>query len=307
MTNNREKGGPISEMVTGKYDEYVKSLFFTEYGAGCYRQGIELTGQFLGIDAHIRYGAYWTGGRMGQAHNMPHVHDFDQIILWLGSDMNDLSDLHAEVEVCLGDEMETHIITSSTAFAIPKGFPHFPATINTMDKRIVYMEISITPEYQEKVMPSDKKPSEPVGMRSKYGKYKIPLAFRRKGAWTYGPTNRDDGGGSIAYVRTEDAGIDFMMIYENMKKAPYRIGPDPDKPHTHPTTQAMLFLGSDTADLNELGAEFEICLGKEEERHVFTRPTAIITPPYLPHWPGGVLKLSRPILMLDVHPFGNQH
>ena len=31
----------------------------------------------------------------------------------------------------------------------------------------------------------------------------------------------------------------------------------------------MLFLGTDTDDLSELGAEFEICMGKERERHKF--------------------------------------
>jgi hypothetical protein len=66
---------------------------------------------------------------------------------------------------------------------------------------------------------------------------------------------------------------------------PYRIGPD-ENPHTHLTTQVMCFLGSDPDDLSELGAEFEICMGKEQERHVFTSPTAVVAPPFLPHWPG---------------------
>ena len=293
-------------MAATKYGEYVKSLSFKDYGMGCYRQGTMMDSEFLGLDIHIQYGAYWTAGRMGKEPYLPHVHDFDQIMLWLGADTNDLGELGAEVELCIGEEMETHMITTSTAVAIPRGLPHMPATITRMDKRIVFMVISCAPKYDASPISTDRKPSEPVGMRSaKYSQHVLPLSFRRKGAWFYGPENRDDGGGSIAFIRTQDLGFDFTMLYESMKRAPYRIGPDPYKPHTHANTQVMLFLGTDTDDLSELGAEFEICMGKEEERHVFTTPTAVVTPPYLPHWPGGVIKLTKPIIMADIHPSGD--
>lgn len=294
------------KMAAEKYNHLIKTLPFEQYVSGPVRQGIEMTSQFLGIDAVIRYGACWNAGRIGQPY-LPHVHNFDQIIFFLGSDMNDLSELGAEVEFCIGPEMETHIITCSTAIAVPRGMPHLPVTINRLDKRIVYMEVSVTPDYSEESFPTNRQPSAPAGMKSQYKKYFFPLLFRRKGAWYYGPKNRDDGGGSVSLLSTKDTGIDFVTFYENMKKAPYRLCPEPDKPHAHPTTQVMLFLGTDMDNLNELGAEFEICLGQELERHVFTAPTAVITPPFLPHWPGGLLKCDRPILMIDIHPFGNDH
>ena len=294
-------------MAATKYGKFVKGLSFQEYGAGPIRQNIEMTSEFLGIDANIKYGDCWTGGRLGKEPYVPHVHDYDQLIFFLGSDMNNLSDLWGEVEFCIGEELETHMITSSTTIAIPRGMPHFPATINKLDKRMIYMEVSVAPQCKETPFSTDRKPSEPVGMRSKYSKYFMPLMFKRKGAWTYGPTNHDDGGGDISLVATKETGVDFAMFYENMKKAPYRLCPDPDKPHTHPTTQVMCFMGTDMDDLNNLNAEFEICLGKELERHAFTTPTAVVTPPFLPHWPGGLLKCTKPILMVDVHPFGNDH
>jgi hypothetical protein len=292
-------------MAATRYGKYIKSLSFEDRGQGGFRQGVVMDGRFLGLDAHISYGAYWTAGKMRQGDGKAHRHDFNQIMLWLGTDMNDLSELGAEVEVCLGEEMNTHMITTSTAVAVPKGMPHFPATITRMDRRIIYMEVSLAPVYGEKTLATNRKPSEPVGFRSKYGKHVIPLTFRRKAAWYYGPKNRDDGGGSVSFVRGNDVGINFTMIYENIKKAPYRLCPDPEKPHAHANTQIMLFLGSDPNDLSNLGGEFEICMGKEEERHVFTTPTAVITPPFLPHWPGGVVKLSRPMLMIDIHPSGD--
>jgi hypothetical protein len=295
-------------MSATKYGEYVKSLPFKEYEKGGFRKGTVMDGKYLGIDAHIQYGAFWMAGRIGKEPYQPHVHDYDQVILFAGSDMDDIGELGAEIEICLGEEMETHMITTSTAVAIPKGMPHFPAAVNFLNKRFFFYEISIAPEYKETPFQTDNKPTPPVGWKSKYRKYIMPLSFARKGAWHYGPENRDDGGGYISFIITKEvAGFDFVMLYENMKKAPYRICPEPDKPHAHPTTQVMCFLGTDTDDLSDLGAEFEICLGKEEERHVFTKSTAVVTPPFLPHWPGGLLKLTRPIIMADIHPFGNEH
>jgi hypothetical protein len=292
-------------MAAAKYGEYIKSLEFRDLEQGPCRQGTVMDGRFLGLDVHIQYGACLTAGKMGREPDRPHTHEFDQIMFWLGTDMNDLSELGAEVEVCLGEEMNTHMITTSTAVAVPKGMPHFPARITKMDRRIIYMEVSLAPAYQEKALATDRQPSEPVGFRSKYGRHVMPLTFRRKAAWYYGPKNRDDGGGSVSFVRGNDVGINFTLIYENMKKAPYRRCPDPDKPHAHANTQVMLFLGSDPDDLSNLGGEFEICMGKEEERHSFTVPTAVITPPFLPHWPGGAVRLDRPILMMDIHPSGD--
>ncbi|MEM2465532.1 MAG: hypothetical protein QXL85_08005 [Candidatus Bathyarchaeia archaeon] len=290
-----------------KYDNFVKAIPFKDFNEDGFRRGAILDKSWLGFDVHIKYGSYWFAGRMGKEPYVPHAHDFDQVLLFAGSDVNDIGDLGAEVELCLGEDLERHIITSTTAVAIPKGMPHFPATIHTLHRPFFYYEISLTAEYQEKPVLTDKKPGPYASFRSALKKYVMPLAFIRKGAWYYGPANRDDGGGYLAFVQTkEKAGFDFVILYESIKRAPYRIGPDPEKPHTHPTTQIMLFLGTDPYNMEDLGAEFEICIGEEMEKHKFTKSTAVLIPPFLPHWPGGVVKLKRPIIMCDIHPFGNE-
>ena len=295
-------------MAEKKYVQNLKELSFREYEQGGLRKECVMDGSYLGVDTHVKYGTFWTAGKILPYSDKPHVHDFDQVLLFAGSDMKDIGELGAEVSICLGEEMETHIITTTTTVAIPKGMPHFPATVNFLNRRFFYYEISITPQYDEKPYETDNVRSPPAGWRSKYRKYIMPLSFIRKGAWHYGPANRDDGGGHMAIVSTKDiAGFDFVLLYESMARAPYRVGPDPDNPHTHPTTQIMCFLGTDPDEPEDLGAEFEICLGEEEERHVFTKSTAVVTPPFLPHWPGGLLKADRPIIMADIHPFGNQH
>jgi hypothetical protein len=292
-------------MVPRKYEKFVKSVPFQFYERGGLRQGAEMTKEFHGFDVNVKYGSYWVAGKIGNGPYKPHIHDYDQVIILAGSDMDDIGNLGAEVELCLGENMERHMITTTTTIAIPKGMPHFPATVNKLNKRFFYIEMSLAAECKETLLETDKKPGEIAGFRSATRKYVMPLKFERKGAWFYGKDNQDDGGGYISYVRTHDAGFDFFLLYESMKKGPYRIGPD-SRPHTHPHTQIMLFVGTDTDDLNELGADFEICMGKEEEYYAFNKSTAVITPPHLPHWPGGVVKLNKPMLMVDIHPFDDE-
>ncbi len=92
-------------MAKTKYAHLVKTLPFTRDAFG-YRQGTELDGAFLGLDVHIKYGAFWAGGKVGEAPYGIHKHDFNQVLLWLGADCADLSELGAEVEISLGEKAE---------------------------------------------------------------------------------------------------------------------------------------------------------------------------------------------------------
>ncbi len=289
-------------MTETKYGQHIKSLIFKDDGPGLYRQGTVMTGEFLGLDVHIQYGTYWSAGKMGKEPYGPEVHDFDQVLYWLGADTSDLGELGAEVELCLGEELETHMITTSTAVFIPKGVPHLPATVNRVDKRFIFLEVSIAPEVKTTMVPTDKRPSEPVGWQSKYRDHISQVPFIRKGAWSYGPKNRDDSGGALASIRFKES--DLLMMCESLKKAPYRFGPKPDKPHTHPNLEILIFMGVDCNDLSELGGELEISLGKEMERYLINKPTVVVVPGGLPHNPLTITKVNKPFILTDVRPYG---
>ncbi len=294
-------------MAKTKYGHLVKQLPFTKDGAGGYRQGTELNGDFLGLDVHIKYGTYWSAGKVGEAPYGIHKHDFNQVLLWLGADCVDLSELGAEVEISLGDkeERDRHVFTSSSAVYIPKAFSHFPATINIMDKRFIYMELSQSSECKTKVVAPVKDAAEPplATWFSRNSKRIERLTFHRKSAWHYGPLNRDDSGGSIAEIHCKD--FQYGMMWESIKKAPYRFGPVPDKPHVHQHDELLFFIGADTNDLSQLGAECEMYMGKEGERHVITEPTVVVQPKGFPHCPLVVTKMEKPFIFSVVYPYGN--
>ncbi len=291
-------------MAKTKYGHLMKSLSFKDYGPGLFRQGTEMNGKFLGYDVNIRYGSFWSAGKIGQAPYEAEVHDYDQVMIAMGLDTYDMGYLGAEIELCLGKEKETHMITTSTAIAVPKGMPHMPATIQRMDDRFIFMAISLAPETKAKTVKLGNKPGKHAEfMRSKYRENVQHLAFTRNGPWHYGPLNQDTHEGAITDVRGKD--FDFHMSYESMNKAPYRFGPVPDKPHVHPYTEFLLFMGADPDDLSDLGAEVEMYMGKEMEKHVITKPSVAIQPARHPHCPVIVNKQDKPWIFAVVRPWGH--
>jgi hypothetical protein len=291
-------------MARKKYSKYVKTLEFKESRPDFYRQGIKLGSDFFGFDVLLEMGTYIAPGRLGINPGKPHVHNFDQVMIWLGVDTDDIGDLDAEIEVCLGEDLERHMITTSTAMFIPKGTPHYPATINRMDKKSFYIEISYTKNYSEKLFKTDKKAGDYATYMSKTRGMVQSIAFIRKGAWSYGATNRDDSGGNLAFINGKGLKNDFLLMFESLKKAPYRFGPNPSAPHTHPMPEVLFFLGSDPDNMNELGGEAELALGKEKEIYVINKPTAVLCPDKFPHCPLTITKVDKPFFLMDCRPFG---
>jgi hypothetical protein len=59
----------------------------------------------------------------------------------------------------------------------------------------------------------------------------------------------------------------------------------PGEGHTHPEAEALIWVGLNPRDLGYLGAEIEIGMGPEFERHVFNKPTCVICPEGFVHLP----------------------
>jgi hypothetical protein len=64
--------------------------------------------------------------------------------------------------------------------------------------------------------------------------------------------------------------------------------------HIHPFDECLLFFGYDDNDLNILGSDMSLCVGKEYEEHKFSVPTVVAAPANLPHCPLVTEKVYRP-------------
>ena len=79
----------------------------------------------------------------------PHVHKSPEILMHIGTNPDAPFDLGAEVEICMGPEMEKHIITKSTVTYIPPNFIHCPWTVKRVDTFII-IQVNQEPRHTEK-------------------------------------------------------------------------------------------------------------------------------------------------------------
>ncbi len=64
--------------------------------------------------------------------------------------------------------------------------------------------------------------------------------------------------------------------------------------HVHPGGEVLVYLGMDPRDPEALGAELEIDLGPEHERHLVTASSAVVCPAGVPHMPQLTRWVDRP-------------
>lgn len=72
-------------------------------------------------------------------------------------------------------------------------------------------------------------------------------------------------------------------------------------PHTHPVPELLVAVGSDPKHPEDLGAEFEMFMGEEMEKHIITKSTMIYIPPNTVHCPFNLNKVNRPFLFMQAH------
>jgi len=75
----------------------------------------------------------------------PHVHDFDEVITFIGSNPKDPHDLGGEIELWLGDEK--HMLTKSCLIFIPKGLSHCPFFIRRAERPIFHFSTGPSKAY----------------------------------------------------------------------------------------------------------------------------------------------------------------
>jgi hypothetical protein len=70
--------------------------------------------------------------------------------------------------------------------------------------------------------------------------------------------------------------------------------------HTHDFGQIIFFLGGDPKNIGEFGAEVEIYLGDDKEKHIIDYAACVYVPAGLLHCPLNIKKVKKPIMFIDV-------
>lgn len=130
--------------MAGKYD----NCFLTYEGKQSFSLG-RIIQRFNGNDAPGSnfYFLHWVMPNDYSADEFkvghpPHSHEEAEILFHIGIDPLNPTDLGAEIEFTIGEEMETHVVNKSTAIFIPAGVPHCPYRIIKVERPYIFLEVN---------------------------------------------------------------------------------------------------------------------------------------------------------------------
>ena len=119
---------------------------------------------------------------------------------------------------------------------------------------------------------------------TKYGKYVI----------------KEPLGKGFQVERLEAHGIDLnagcTMFYQAIKEPAQMI----KDTHKHDFHQLLCFMGGNPLDMRDFGAEVELSLGEEGEKHIINTTTIVNIPAGLPHCPLNFKRIDKPIVFLEI-------
>ncbi len=125
----------------GKYGKYVIKESYAKYHQ---LENVTVTPKQLMADCIITHQVFYKPEVIVRE---PHFHDFVQIIGFLGTNPMNCREFDAEVEFCLGEEKEKHVIDVPTVVSLAKGLSHGPIEITKINKPFIFLEIMLTSSY----------------------------------------------------------------------------------------------------------------------------------------------------------------
>ena len=123
--------------------------------------------------------------------------------------------------------------------------------------------------------------------QSKYGKYIISKDIYRKIPAEYAGTSLVSHNGELK--------VDVSMGYHCVTK-PILFS----ETHTHNNEEILCFIGGNPSDITDFGAEIEMSMGPEHEKHIINQTACVSIPANLAHCPLDIRKVDKPIVFLEI-------
>lgn len=224
-------------------------------------------------------------------------HAVSEYLIHLGNNPDDPMDLGADVELYLGNGTwrEKYEFNKTTAVYLPAGLPHCPWHVRNIRRNMTFVNLMVE---QTTWGPNDE--SEDILTEEELAKAKKSgYIFNKYMMSGVGKDMKDpEGGKMLAYTdctKIASAPLTRVIRY-NPKDAPYTIV----DAQTHEYGTFFIFLGIDDDDASVLGAEVELQIGPEKEKHTFNKSALVWLPPDLAHGPFKVKKADKPFNFLEV-------
>ncbi len=290
-------------MSKKEYAHLVKNMMIQEGPSGLYPEPrVFMEGKDLeGFNANFSFG-FVKNPTVFHPIDGTLIHPYDELLVFEGTDNSDiLKTLGADISIRLGEEQEEHTFNQPSVVLIPKGTPHGPVTIKRVTRPLVHYHIGLSAEYK----------ASTYSAKTRVSKNGTKYAHLIKRMVTHVDPNRDKVGSGMGYesvigadgvMRPAEKGVgpgngdQIVWLYGNdlegfnvnftwgfyTRCGKWHRG---GEAHTHPEEEILCFVGLDADRLDYLGAELELGMGKDYERHIFNKPTVAICPAGFPHLP----------------------
>lgn len=106
--------------------------------------GLMRAADIAGSKVHMAYS--WIGSTSDRVHWVdPHAHAYDEILMWMGSDPDNLKDLGGTIAMTIEDE--EHLITTTGSVYIPAGTRHCPLDFVEVHRPFTFISLSLDGHY----------------------------------------------------------------------------------------------------------------------------------------------------------------
>jgi hypothetical protein len=245
-------------------------------------------------------------------HEIHEKHDGEkEYLIHLGNDADDPMDLGADVELYLGRSKwrEKHTFNKATSVYLPCGLWHCPWHVRNIRRAVSFVNIRV--KYDLPAEPSTYKitklkmggpptqSSESLSAeelsRAKtsggiFGQYLLPDSVKGK--------EDPKGGKWLAY-------LDCTMIAEAPLTRVLRYRPLNEQysiidEQRHEYGTLFVMLGTNLNDHTDLGAEVELSIGPEKEKHTIDKSAIVYVPPRTEHGPFVVKNARAPFNFVEL-------
>jgi hypothetical protein len=273
-----------------------------------------------GIDLFDTMGTTFPGfstviiGRMPPPGPMPgheshEKHDGEkEFLIHLGNDPDDPMNLGADVELYLGRGKwrEKYTFNRTTAVYLPSGFWHCPWHVQKIRKDMTWVNVRIGGESAQGGIPPGGQGAPPPALSQdalsaeELARAKTSGYIFEKFMLSGGVKSASDpkGGKMIAYADcTTIAEAPLTRIIRYRPEGAFYSIIDAQ---THEYGTLLLFLGTELMDPTDLGAEVELSIGPEGEKHTIHKSAIVYMPAELTHGPFKVKKADKPFNFLEI-------
>jgi quercetin dioxygenase-like cupin family protein len=243
---------------------------------------------------------YWLWqGASDTKIEIPHTHNFDEVIGFVGTNENDPYDLGGEITIWLDNDK--NVLKRTSLIFLPSGTRHCPIQFNRIDRPIFYVIISPKGIYSRSAVGDSAVSTAP----KKEDKSQYTIISRTKERFGVAsdkaepppPPKSDLRGSRVLHLEDDMAAgafyVDFVWIYEGN-------GGAPAPQHNHEWPELIAMAGCDPEHPYDLGGKMTIDL--EGDVYEMTKSSLVCIPAGVNHCPWKFINITRPTLAFTAGP-----